>query len=307
MIVLYPNADIINVRVNDEDIAAGIINFDTAVRIYEDTKKILTVTALDVIDPRPIHKGGKQVVTKFIESFKFGQTKVGSYIVPVICPLQEIDEREDKTAQLSLFSEESTLSNSFTRKVTTRFMDNLDKIRKCIEVSSEISFLTENNIGNIMSSNFLDVLLDFNNFGSSKSDISFKIYWSRKAEENRSEAIEVTLTKDINPILEAMSKKIKENVQPPDISIIGRIKELNAIPDIERREEGWAKIIYVDSQRSKTSKFKLDKSDYNLALDAHKRGLYVKVEGSIIDLEKKYYKALSFSVMEENCQDPVLF
>ena len=85
----------------------------------------------------------------------------------------------------------------------------------------------------------------------------------------------------------------------PDISIIGRIKALKSTPDAAERKNGKAEIVYLDdADRKKTSRIILGKEDYDLAIEAHRRGLLVKVEGTTSEETKNTYNAISISILE---------
>ena len=85
--LLNPNTDILKIRLEKKEIEAGNILFDDAIHLYENIKKLLAATALDILHPKKYHQGRiDDAVTKFLSNCRFGQTEIGSYVVSVICP-----------------------------------------------------------------------------------------------------------------------------------------------------------------------------------------------------------------------------
>ena len=104
--LLNPNTDILKIRLDRKDIEAGSILFDDAIRMYENTKKQLAATALDILHPKRYHQGRMDdAVSQFLAGCRFGQTEIDSYVVSVVCPFAELDEKEGYK-QVSIFSEE---------------------------------------------------------------------------------------------------------------------------------------------------------------------------------------------------------
>ena len=97
--------------------------------MYENTKKLLVATALDILHPKKYHQGRvDDTVSKFLSNCRFGQTEIGSYVVSVVCPFSELDEGTGYK-QLSIFSDEKKCANSLTRRVTSRVMNNIFEIK----------------------------------------------------------------------------------------------------------------------------------------------------------------------------------
>ena len=118
--LLNPNADILKIRLDRKNVEVGSILFDDAINVYENAKKLLAATALDILHPRKYHQGRiDDAIIKFLSDCRFGQTEVGSYVVSIVCPFSELNESEGYR-QLSIFSDEKQCANSLTRQVTNR-------------------------------------------------------------------------------------------------------------------------------------------------------------------------------------------
>ena len=174
--LLNPNTDILKIRLDRKDIEAGSILFDDAIRMYENTKKLLAATALDILHPKRYHQGRMDdAVSQFLAGCRFGQTEIGSYVVSVVCPFAELDEKEGYK-QLSIFSEEEACANSLTRRVTSRVMDNISQIKRYID-DGNLEGLLEKEGEETISANFYEALTGLN-LDLEGADVEFIAEWS---------------------------------------------------------------------------------------------------------------------------------
>ena len=171
MYLLNPNTDILKIRLEKKDVEAGNILFDDAIRMYENAKRLLAATALDILHPKKYHQGRMDdCVLKFLSNCRFGQTEIGSYVVSVVCPFAELDENEDYK-QLSIFSDEEQCANSLTRQVTSRVMKNISFIKNQID-NGEMDKLILQDGDKIISANFYEALGGLN-LDSNGADVEF--------------------------------------------------------------------------------------------------------------------------------------
>ena len=155
--LLNPNTDILKIRLEKKDVEAGNILLNDAICVYENAKRLLAATALDILHPKKYHQGRMDdCVQKFLSNCRFGQTEVGSYVISVVCPFAELDENEEYK-QLSIFSDEEQCANSLTRKVTSRVMENISLIKNHID-NGELDKLILQNEDRIISANFYEAL-----------------------------------------------------------------------------------------------------------------------------------------------------
>lgn len=286
--LLNPNTDILKIRVDKKEVEAGNILFDDAIQLYDNAKKLLAATALDVINPKKIHYGrNDESVQKFLSQCRFGQTEIGSYVVSVVCPFAELSETEGYR-QLSIFSDEEQCANSLTRKVTNRLMTNVATIKWEVDNGNLDSLA---NYDNPISSNFYEALTGLG-MNTEDTTVEFMAEWSPTVQSNRCEYNRISLTNDYYEPIKAVVTKIKQCTNART-EIVGKIKDLKAAPVIDNRENGTIVVVYVgDNARAKSVTVKLDRDDYDKAVMAHQHGKAVKVVG---DLKSK---AKSKAVME---------
>lgn len=50
--LLNPNTDILKIRLDKKEVESGNIMFDDAIQLFDNAKKLIAATALDVINPK---------------------------------------------------------------------------------------------------------------------------------------------------------------------------------------------------------------------------------------------------------------
>lgn len=290
--LLNPNADILKIRVEKRDVETGHILLDDAISIYENVKRLLAAAAMDELRPAAMHLGRPDSsVSSFLSDCRFGQTEVGSYVVSVVCPIAKLDETEYR--QLTMFESEEQ-SNSFTRKVTSRIMRSLSKVKGRID---EGDFDISDDGGDIISTNFYEALLGMELAGEG-TKVEFNSCWAPSIPQTEALPDRVAFNHNYFEPISAAVLRIKAKAGRKE-RIIGRIKKLESTPDVETRVAGKITVAYLDeSEKARTAVCELKKDDYDRALEAHEKGQYVVIVGDMTKGRKSYIKCETFAVLE---------
>lgn len=293
--LLNPNSDIIKIRLIKQEMEAGNILFDDAIRLYENAKKLLAATALDILHPKKYHQGRMDdTVMDFLSNCRFGQTEIGSYVVSVVCPFAELDEKEGYK-QLSIFSDEEYCASSLTRQVTSRVINNIVHIKSQID-SGHMDELVSHESGATISANFYEALNGLN-LDSADANVEFIAEWSPVVKNNDCTEHRIMLTHDYYQPIESVIEKLKEE-KNKSTKIVGRIKKLESSPDVEQRTMGKVTIVYLDeNEKKKTVSAKLEKNDYDKAIEAHACGSHVEIVGEITSGRNATITCESFAIM----------
>ena len=293
--LLNPNTDILKIRLENKDVEAGNILLNDAICVYENAKRLLAATALDVLHPKKYHQGRMDdCILKFLSNCRFGQTEVGSYVISVVCPFAELDENEDYK-QLSIFSDEEQCANSLTRKVTSRVMENISLIKSHID-NGELDKLILQNEDRIISANFYEALGGLKP-DSDGADVEFIAEWSPIVKNVSNVRSRVMLTHDYYQPIETAIGKLKGEANKLT-KIVGRIKILNSSPDAQKRKKGKITVVYLDQDdKRKTVTVNLNKNDYDKAITAHERGYYVEIVGEMVYGKKTPMSCESFVII----------
>ena len=292
--LLNPNTDILKIRLDKKEVESGNIMFDDAIQLFDNAKKLIAATALDVINPKKIHYGRiDEPVQKFLSQCRFGQTEIGSYVVSVICPFVDFPKTEGYK-KLNAFFDEEQYAYSLTREVINRLMTNVATIKQKIDDGNLESLA---NYDSPISSNFY-VALSGLSMDTEDTTVEFMAEWSPTVKSNRCQYNRISVTNDYYEPIKTIISKIKECTNERT-EIVGKIKELKAAPVIDNREHGTIIVVYVgDNARAKSVTVKLDREDYDKAVAAHQHGKAVKVVGDLQGQVKSVMENVIFSVVE---------
>ena len=278
--LLNPLSDIIRLRIVEPNIETGSIFVEDAIKLYDNAKKLLTATAMDITRPQLFHVGRPDnSIIDFVNSCRFGQTEIGSYVVSIVCPISKIDNNQ--FIQLSLYNEEEEGAHSFTRKVVNKLVVSINDVKEAINTGMLEKIIYENaDSENCISANFLDALSGICIYRSD-STLDLNIKYAPTIQQNTLKKTDVSIDHDYFSPIDTIVKKIK-SVQENEKTYIGRIKGLDATPDASARDRGKITIVFInDAQNKATATVSLSKEDYNDAIEAHRFGKTVKVVGTM--------------------------
>ena len=278
--LLNPLSDIIRVRYIGDDVKAGSIQIENGINLYENTKKLLTNAALDILNYKKIYKGRiPENVAEFISNCRYGQTEFGSYVISLVCPFINIENNE--VQQLNIFAEEDINAFSFTRKVTNRVIESIIKIKNVIDDGKSLNEIIENDQSPI-SVSFIDSLANLN-IGAENSSLEITVKWAPTIKQNRAEINHAVISHDYYPVLKSVVEKYKSEDASLAVSLVGRISKLIAVPTIEDRVMGQAQLVYIDEHsEAKKIMLNLEKNEYDVAVQAHLTGKAIKASGEIV-------------------------
>lgn len=290
MYFVYPNADILKIRLDKENIKTGNIPLDEAINLYENAKKLLSAAAQDIVHPKTIHVGRTDSLTQdFLSQCRFGQTEIGSYVISIVCPLV----KPYTPGQLNLFPEDDEYAYSLGRMTTNRIITNINTIKQKID-SGNVESLT--NCEENISLNFYEALNGLNS-KEEKTSIEFDVNWSSGIHINRCQCDSVLITDQYYDPIEKIINEIKKSSYKTT-TITGKITQLKAAPTVNERQYGCIVVAYIDdNKKSKSVTAVLTKKDYENAIKAHQHGKRVKLTGDLQKTPKAVMKNTIFSVL----------
>ena len=272
--LLNPSSDILRIRVDSPDTNTGSICIKDAIYLYSNTKKLLISTAMDLVKPGLIYKGNPtKNINDFISNCKVGQTEVGSYLVSLICPHDDI---AIGPKQLTILDEKK---DSLTRRVINKLIKSISDVKQNIENATfEDHMINSIESDNPISINFLEALSNIGIYNKNTSlEISVKYYPT--SNYKKLDTPHIKITSDYYSEIESFIKRIKKETAPTK-EYIGRIKSLESNSNTEVRKEGTVKLEFLDDDSTiKIYNVTLPIEDYENAIEAHKLGKHVKVIG----------------------------
>ena len=295
--LLNPLSDVIRLRVNEPDIVTGSIFIDDAINLYDNAKKLLIATVMDVVHPQLFHFGRPgNTLVDFVNNCKFGQTEIGSYVVSIVCPISKLDKNQ--VVQLSLFSEEEEGAYSLTRKMINKLITSVDRVKKAIgDGNLDDVIYRDADTESCISANFLDALSGIN-ICRKNSMLDIEAIYAPTIRKNTLDNPTVSIDHDYYSPIETLVKKIK-GVHESEKNYIGLVKKLDATPELFDRKSGKVTIVYLNEKQKATSAtMVLSAEQYDAAVEAHRWGKTIKVSGAISKQTNKIIDCNSFEVLE---------
>jgi hypothetical protein len=168
--------DIIKVKYEDKNTKNGNIKLKDLLTIGNNIISLLKSSIeevyYDIFDNTSVYKNKYE--NNYINRCEVGQTQIGSYIIPIICPLHDeiIEVKENKTELIG-------------RKITENFIKKIkllsDILKKINDAESIVQLLEKKNI----KYTFFDALYEILPKEKDNKEIQFSIEWSPlKKQEN---------------------------------------------------------------------------------------------------------------------------
>ena len=275
--LLNPMSDILRVRQVSKNVENGSILVEDAINLFDNAKKMLLNATLDILNYKKVYKGRiPEEVSNFINNCRYGQTEIGSYVISLVCPFMDIIGA-GKIKQLSLFSEEDTAAHSLTRRATKKVIDSINLIKDTLEQGEDLTKLIENT-ENPISVSFMESLANLN-LSQEDNSIEITAKWAPTVNVNRAKKDSAVISHDYYSPLKTIVEKYKTDDEKMNVTLEGKIYQLDAKPKVENRKKGNARLIYIAGDSSRKISVELKKPDYDEAIYAHANGRTVRISG----------------------------
>lgn len=296
--LLNPVSDILHIRIKEASTNSGSIMVEDAIKLFGNAKKLLTYASMDYQKPSLYHIGKPDLETQnLIENCRFGQTEIGSYVISLVVPFTEVDET-GKSVQMTLFNEEVDKSNAHARKVTNKLITSIQQVKAAVDegILNEIMSPLNKQLPPV-SANFLEALSSIGIY-KEHSEVDISIKWAPTVNGNKAKVDNVSLTHDHCSPIDTVVQSIKGKRTADERSFTGKISNLKAKPNLEKRDVGEITLVYIDQEKASKAKVVLNKEDYDDAIKAHESGKDVRVIGKILGQKRKIIEYSTFRVLD---------
>lgn len=271
--LVNPSSDLLRWRISDDITSRGEISFNAMQANIDYIKELLSATCIDILSPSTLfHKKiHTKDVVKQIDSYRFGQTEIGSYILNIICPLGYY--------QHTLFDakvEELPLS----RRINLKLFESINIIQQSVRDNS--SFADEQVASGQISVNFLNALTRLYD-ENTNTDVNISASWNVDVPNPMPKPINTVKLEPhyidkVSYIAEKYTPKAEKDVQKV---YYGKITNIAGAAEIESREKLNITVASIGDEGQKiTIRVELDNSMYSqLVTEAFNQGANVRVEG----------------------------
>lgn len=263
------HADVIKIRVVHDDVENGSIPLNDGVLLIEKAKELLISVVKSTFSKRRHFTGGaSKEIMDFVETFRLGQTEVGSYIVNLIMPIDRLPAAQGDMMEVSL-----------TRNVTNTLARSLTAIEKSMvsyrESQSGQSF--ESAVEQGVSANLCDALVGLTGEKQSRN-VNISILLSRTDSQHQDIKLQHSFDSDDVEYLKRASDYYKEKYTIQNYIVCGLVTGLKRE---ENAESGVVTVVNVVNGREKNITFELPSNEYWQAHQAHGENNIIQCAGDL--------------------------
>lgn len=270
--LLSSYSDVVRFRVGGDESIGGMLPMTDATELINGATRALLASACSVINKVKHHARMSRVEAEdFIRMCKMGQTEIGSYVVKVVCPLNETQEPS--------FPQES---QPFAREVTSVLMSGCDKIVKGIENDNVEKMLELDTENPVVTSNLCDALLMMH-AAREKNYLAIETSWSAMPKfPLPALPCSVKFKHEYFKTVEEIQRQLRpKKEQEEETMLFGTVETLNGdVADDGRRSGEVVFSLLLSDEEVVRARGNLNAEDYEKALQAHEKGRgYVAFKG----------------------------
>lgn len=291
--------DVVRYRIPSDEDLFGSLPIKTAVDFFGNIKEMLIAAACSTVEPRPYYPSNKpKQVDGFLDMIKIGQSEYGSYIIPVISPLNF-----DENPQTHISS-----SDPFERQVVKNLANalNILNLKTNEYFNSDDITIFDQTISFGVNANLCDAIVKMGDSISHDGGFEIQFFWSDSLplEEQLPNIIEIK--KSYIPIISKVSEYLKEYEPKDDFNFVGVVIKL------ERHENspvGKVTVQGLVNSESRQIIIELTEREYQIAIRAHKGDLPVECSGTLIKTGRMFriMNCRKFKIWEEDARSNLSF
>jgi len=269
----FNNKDLVQIRIDADDVQTGRIEFDDGVNLFGAFKQIVKVAVREVVGTI------KDAKESFLEQCELGQTAVGSYVInaylPVYCEIEQSD-----TGQRDM----DVGSSDLGRKINLTLINRLAQLNSIIaDYSSENSIQI---VHKLLSLGYTKTECEavetlFGKKGERNWEVS--VLWSKAIETDVNQVSFVRFDKSTSANVHSITKSLKHTSSKKKQKLEGRVVQLS-------RDYGQnsGKIAFKTIWQDKEVKIDvmLNDEDYEIATKAHSTKLNISIIGDLNIIDK---------------------
>jgi hypothetical protein len=269
--ILFINFDLIKSAVPNSYLVYDALPLPEAIEHVQHMRDLLSSSATTEINPRAFYGRVRKAAVEYSSRCLFGHTYKSSFGFTVQSPLT-IEE-----AQPSLFEE----SAPFERKVLTRLLNALESVTAA-QVKNDIELAMNPEYG--LSANGFDILADLveDAGGQVSLEIEFSRRWKQQPQSPRVESFE--FSRQTIEVSREAANKLRATYKPTQTTVIGRVINLrNTTDPSQLTADADTREVVIDFEDEDLGEIKvrisLNAADYLRAIEAHKLGQRIAVDG----------------------------
>lgn len=275
-----PNSNIVNIRYIKSNDNSSLIPGNVFVSMIENAKKMYVHSFLDLnLDTRKKYRRGRlsKDADNILNNLYFGQTEIGSYILPMYLP-KGVSNENDLLDYIGL-EDNLVLENSNETKAITKMFESINVIKDKIDSNESLDELLNVDNDNFVSINFIDAVSELGIY-----DTSTRIEFSVDSNSLKRDVVTspaISIQSKYTSKMKEFANEYKKNMEA-ETEIIGRLYKVGTQPDVLDRELISVKIKGLSKSNKEVTRiceFRFDEEIQHIIFDAFERGVLIRVNG----------------------------
>ena len=270
-------ADKLSVRVIGESVKDGTIPLNEGVKLFEKTKHLINALALSAKKKKAAfgHSTGGKDVAEFMSQIRLGQTQIGSYIVNLSYPVENIEIKEQN---------EIIQAISFSRSVSHNLVNSLKKLKEKITHYDHNPIIFAELIPEGVSHNLCEAIIGLSG-SDQKRKVEIKLQAGEISDDSMpSKAFNIQFAQNEIKVVQIASKYYQGEYTLPNYEIIGKIVGLHSN---NLAEGGYIQVPCKIEDKTVEIRIDLPPEQYQLAAEAHKTEQQIRCKGENLYINKK--------------------
>ena len=261
------------VRVGLPDATAyGSVPVPAGITLFQESRNLLLAAACSVVRPQRVFRAGSnQEASNYMDTVRFGQTEVGSFVANLLSPVPP-----DLIGQADMST--GVPPEPFARRVTSKLVSGLRSAREAVTLVDRGNGIGafEEKLAQGVSANLCDAignLLDYEN----RQSLDVSVSWSlvRVPPEGRAQ---VVFRKSDLSVLQEASRILKDRQERPNERLDGYVYSLARG---QRQRQGRVTLKAVVDGTMTSVRADFAPADYSRITEAHDQRRVVSLEGDL--------------------------
>jgi len=293
--LLVTGADVLRVRLADDDLADGSMPIEEHTRTAQKVRDLMMAAACSAIERRPVwHKRKPDKAVDYLRNVRIGQTERGSYVLTVISRVPPML----RAANDQLFADGE---EPYERQVTADLAVALAAIERAAESAAATGSLEsfEGAVNDGVSANLCEAIVGLSMDDDTSRAVDFSFSWSRTRPAREEQVSRVFVAHDRVPYVQEAARLLRERAPIEGFDLEGPVVKL------ERAEGALTGFVTVygpvEDGGNRRIRVQLPEDEYEQAINAHRDGLDVRCTGRLVREGGGYTleKPVGFSVQAQ--------
>jgi hypothetical protein len=294
--VLNPHSDVLKFGYQAPEARLGFVPFLTGISLFDAALRSISTATYDVVKPERFHlRMSNPTADAYIQSCRMGQTEVGSFVVPCICPVEP-------TSQIPVDVDDGTIVDetpAFGRQVTLRVLQAVTQIEEFIRADQSNRLVEPAQGDLVISGNFLDSLMAFP-VEHEAASLYISASWDKTVTQPTGpDRVEVRY--DMFEAIEDVARQLRPAKTTREDKFIAKVITLRGEPNPNEQMEGEVVLLLFHQEAGVRARVWLTADDYALAGQAHMQNGYVSVTGVLAKSRKTFQieKYTNFAILAD--------